>query len=253
MVSAPGKDGLRGFVDGALVTLGLSPCSIQFVDSQGARCSGAGRDITDVAVVGPTLAYATYSDRILRFDGGFWTQLGEPLPPPTTPPNFGQVRTSALWADATTLVIGTYEGQNEGFVYLVTSEGPPVLQTGLPVMGVTAAWGFGSQDIWVGGADGSLYHYDGAEWTLQGALPADGLGIRMWGIDGNLFMVTSSAFAWWDGTHLSTLESPGTNQAYKDLWGNSAKEVFLTILNYEEPGNTAFQVRWFDGSSVRRF
>ncbi|HEY5285253.1 MAG TPA: hypothetical protein VIM14_20835, partial [Polyangia bacterium] len=251
MVSTPGKDGLRGFVDGALVTMGVVPCSIQFVDGQGARCSGAGREMVDISIISANLAYAVYySDRILRFDGTFWTQLGDPLPLPAASA-VGQVRTNALWADATTMVIGTNEGLNEGFVYLVTSEGQPVLQTGLPVTGFTAAWGFGSQDIWVGGNDGSLYHYDGAAWTLRGTLATDGYGIiRMWGIDGNLFVVTSTELAQWDGTHLSILESLESHHLYRDLWGNSAKEVFVTILNYEDSSNPVFQARWFDGSSI---
>ena len=250
MVGAPGKDGLRGFVDGAFVTMGVSPCSIQLVDGQGARCSGAGREIVDISIVSANLAYAVYSDRILRFDGSFWTQLGDPLPQPATLAS-GHVRTNALWADATTMVIGTYEVQDEGFVYLVTSEGQSVAQTGLPMIGITAAWGFGSQDIWVGSSDGGLYHYDGAGWTLRGSLPADGAGIiRMWGIDGNLFVVTDSAFAQWDGTRLITLESLDGGRLYRDLWGNSAKEVFVTILNYADSNNRIFQARWFDGSSI---
>ena len=209
MVSSPGKDGLRGFVDGALVTMGLSPCSIQFVDSQGARCSGAGREIVDVSIISANLAYAIYySDRILRFDGSFWTQLGDPLPPPATLV-VGQLRTNALWADATTMV------------------------------------------IWVGGSDGSLFHYDGAGWTLRGSLTADGYGIiKMWGIDGNLFMVTSTEFAEWDGSRVITLESLGSDQLYKDLWGNSVKEVFVTLESYQDANNPIFQVRWFDGSSI---
>ena len=253
MVSSPGKDGLRGFVDGALVTMGLSPCSIQFVDGQGARCSGAGREIVDVSIISANLAYAIYySDRILRFDGSFWTQLGDPLPPPATLA-VGQLRTNALWADATTMVIVTNEDQDEGFVYLVSSEGQPVLQTGLPVTGFTAAWGFGSQDIWVGGSDGSLFHYDGAGWTPRGSLAADGYGIiKMWGIDGKLFMVTSTQFAEWDGSRVITLESLDSDRVYKDLWGNSAKEVFVTLENYRDPSNPAFQVRWFDGSSIHQ-
>jgi hypothetical protein len=251
--SGPGRAALKGFVDGPLVPLGVPPCSIQLVDGQGARCSGASREVADVAIVRADLAYAAYSDRILRFDGGFWTQMGDPLPPPEGSLSFGPVRASALWADASTMVIGTYETGTEGFVYLVSSEGQPVLQTGLPRVGFTSAWGFGSTDLWVGSSDGGLYHYDGSGWTQKASLTADGYGImRMWGSEGNLFMVTSTEFARWDGTSLMTLESLGSGVLYRDLWGNSGKEVFVTLVSYEDSKNPEFQARWFDGSSVHR-
>jgi hypothetical protein len=252
--SGPGRAGLRGFVGGALVPIGVSPCSIQLVDDQGARCSGASRDVADVAIIRADLAYAAYSNRILRFDGSFWTQLGDPLPPPDGPTPFGSVRTYALWADASTILVTTYETGTEGFVYLVSSEGTPVLQTGLPMVGFTSAWGSGSSDIWVGSADGGLYHYDGSSWTLKASMTADGSGIiRIWGVDGDLFMITSTELAHWDGTSLQTIESLGSGLYYKDLWANSAKEVFVTLVSFEDTDHREFQARWFDGSSVRRF
>ena len=252
--SGPEKAGLKGFVDGPLVPLGVPPCSIQFVDTQGAKCSGASRSVADVAILRTDLAYAAYSDRILRFDGTFWTQLGDPLPPPDVSLSFGSVRASALWADASTMVIATYETGIEGFVYLVSSEGTPVLQTGLPTVGFTAAWGFGGKDLWVGSADGGIYHYDGSTWILKASMTADGYGImRMWGTDGQLFMVTSTELGHWDGTSLETIESLGDGLLYRDLWGNSAKEVFVTLISFEDRDNRGYEARWFDGSSVRRF
>ncbi len=254
VASDPDRAGLKGFVDGALVPFGVLPCSIQLVDSQGAHCSGANESISDVATVGPNLAYAVYWDRILRFDGSMWTQLGDPLPSPDVL-TIGRVRSRALWADASTIVIATMEMQNEGYVYLISSEGTPALQTGLPVVGFTAAWGFGSKDIWVGSSDSRLYHYDGTDWSLKASFSDDGGWgiIKLWGSAGSLFVVTGTEFAQWDGTQVNTLESLSGSLYYKDLWGNSAKEVFVTLVNYEEGEHGTFEARWFNGSVVSQF
>ena len=39
---------------------------------------------------------------------------------------------------------------------------------------------------------------------------------------------------------------------YKDLWGNSAKEVFVTRYYWNDEECGAFQARWFDGAVVGR-
>ena len=239
--SGPGKVGVKGLANGPLFVYGVQPCWIQLVDGASVTCSGAARDIADVAMVDADLGYATYSDRLLRFDGSLWTQLGAPLPMASM--------TQALWADPSTILVAA----DRGTVYIVTAEGEPALQTGLPSVDFTAAWGFSAKDLWIGSRDGQLFHYDGATWSLVGAIAADGAGvIKLWGADGSLFAITATVFARWDGTRLATIETLGASVLYKDLWGNSPKEVFVTRYDWLDEECGAFQVRWFDGAVVGR-
>jgi len=241
LTDGTGRVGLKGFTDGMLLAYGFLPCSIHAVDSDGARCSGAARDIADVMPVRSDLAYAVYSNRILRFDGSLWTQLGDPLPAV----NGVDVSAYALWADSSAMAVGTLEG----FVFLLSAEGTPVRQTGLPTIGYTAAWGFGSADIWVGTKDGRLYHYDGAGWSLQASFSEKTRGIlKLWGSDGKLFVLTATELAEWDGTRMITLAT--SDWAYEDLWGNSANEVFVTLFTCGGDNSCTYQVRWFNGSVV---
>ncbi len=243
MTSGPGRIGLKGFTDGMLLAYGFLPCSIHAVDSDGARCSGAAKYIADVMPVRADLAYAVYSDRILRFDGSLWTQLGDPLPAVDGVDVFAY----ALWADSSAMAVVTLEGS----VFLLRAEGTPVLQTGLPTIGYTAAWGFGSTDIWVGTEDGRLYHYDGAGWSLRASFSEDSHGIiKLWGSEGKLFVLTATTFAEWDGTLMITLDTTKNRGVYEDLWGSSANEVFLTLFTCGDDGSCTYQVRWFDGSVV---
>lgn len=239
--------GLKGFQGGPLVVYGGSPYGIQLVDDQGAHVSGAGGG-SDVAVVGPELAYAIYSDRVLRFDGAFWTQLGSPLPPA------GQVNTRALWADSSVLVVAADAGR----VFVIRPDRPPVLQTGLPETDFTAVWGFGADDLWLGSADGQLFHYDGTRWTPKATLQGDCVGIRkLWGSEGELFVLSRSLFAKWDGSRIEVLASlPCDDTAeFQGLWGNSRREVFISLVDRSQaaPGCGPIQVRWYDGASVSPF
>ena len=74
------QGGLKGFANGPLVVYGGFPCGIQFVDGGSAECSGAAGFVADLSVVSTGIAYAVNYDRVLQYDGDFWTQLGAALP-----------------------------------------------------------------------------------------------------------------------------------------------------------------------------
>ncbi len=256
--------GLKGFVDGPLVlyegashegaVCGGHPCSIQFVDQNGASCSSAASQTSDVAVVSANLVYSIYLDRVLQFDGNYWTQLGGPLPSGGT----GSVR--AMWANASTIAVAADGGR----IYIIQPGQDPVVQTGLPDADFTAIWGFGASDIWAGNAVGQLYHYDGANWSLKASIPnssqdgsqnssgATGI-IKLWGSQGALFMISRTTLGKWDGANITVLDSlDGVSQYYQGLWGNSPSEVFVTLFDGESTVSDCgpFKARWWNGSVV---
>ena len=252
--------GLRGFVDGPLVVYegashdrgvcGSRTCSIQFVDQNVASCSSAASMTADVAVVSANLAFSLSRDRVLQFDGNYWTQLGGPLPSAGT----GSAR--AMWANASTIAIAADAGR----IYIIQPGQDPVVQTGLPDADFTAIWGFGASDIWAGNAEGQLYHYDGANWSLkaslqdssQGSSAAPGI-VKLWGSEGALFMISSATLGKWDGASITVLDSlDGVSQYYQGLWGNSPSEVFVTLFDGESTASACgpFKARWWNGSVV---
>jgi hypothetical protein len=252
LFGAPGV-GLKGFVNGPLIVYNargdVFSCPIEFIDGGVASCSGA-QSARDVAVVNSNLAYAVYQDRVLRFDGNFWTQLGGPL---TGGPGLTFFQQS-VWADASTIVAVA-----DGGVWVIPSGGDPVLQKGLPEVSFGAVWGFGASDIWIGNVEGQLYHYDGVAWSLKASIPGDCGGIyKLWGSEGSLFVLTRNLFGRWDGSGITTLSSLPCDaaarfeDAFEDLWGNSPSEVFVVLEN-RTPGIAGcgpVQVQWFNGSVV---
>ncbi len=238
--------GLKGFVNGPLVAYLGPSCPIGFVDGGVASCSGA-QPVDDVAVVNSNLAYAVYQDRVLQFDGNFWTQLGGPLPAAGAAPFLAR----SVWADASTIVVVG----DAGHVYVIPSGGDPVLQTGLPEVDFFAVWAFAASDIWIGSADGQLYHHDGVTWSLKASIPGNCGSIhKLWGSDGSLFVLTQSLFGRWDGSGITTLSSLACDltASFYDLWGNSPSEVFVVLEDRTHgiAGCGPAQVQWFNGSVV---
>lgn len=239
----PVSGGLRGIVDGPLIAFGILPCTIQLVDSTGAACSGAPSRAEAVAVVSPTLAYAVSDGEVLRFDGSLWTQLGDPLP--NIPSAKARPLARAIWADSSNVVVVA----NEGGVYFVDpASGQATLQDGLPGSPFGSVWGFGSKDIWIGSDAGELYHYDGNGWSLAWSSGNSPI-IRLWGSEGVLFAASWKTFGEWDGNRFVVLDST-TEGSYTDLWGNSPKEVFITVDRFHDEDCGPYQLRWFNGSVV---
>jgi hypothetical protein len=252
------QGGLKGFAGGPLIVYGAFPCGIQFVDHGKSECSGAAGFVSDISVVRADLAYAVNYDRVLIFDGDFWTQLGGPLP--------GVGWTSAVWADSSTVIVSAAGDASEGgsLVFKIESGAEPVLLPGLsPEIDPPAVWGFGASDIWVGGIRGQLVHYDGKEWSEMATIPYKGVGslnvsgangigrIKLWGKDGNLFAIAGNIFGQWDGARFKVLESLEGEAFFAGLWGNSPSEIFLAVQDPRSmTGCGPFRAHWFDGKRV---
>jgi len=250
------QGGLKGFANGPLVVYGGFPCGIQFVDGGSAECSGAASFVADLSVVSTGRAYAVNYDRLLQYDGDFWTQLGAALP--------AVGWTSAVWADSSTVVVTANETYGGGLVFRMDSGGDPLLLAGLPSqVEPLAVWGFGASDIWVGGSQGQLVHFDGAGWSEAATIPYNASGprsvsgtggigkIKLWGTAGSLFAIAGNVFGHWDGTQFKVIDSLTGDAFFAGLWGNSASEIFLAVHDGQNSAACGpFRLRWFDGKVV---
>jgi hypothetical protein len=251
--------GLKGFSNGPLIVYGGAPCGIQFVQGGTAECSGAESFIAGLSVASAERAYAASYDRVLQFDGDFWTQLGDPLP--------GVSWVQGVWADPSTIVAIAFPPYDNGVVFRLDPSGKAEKLAGLPAQIVPyAVWGFGASDVWVGGAQGELVHYDGTAWSQPGTIPYDGAGsrsvsgtsgigkIKLWGQGGKLFGVAGNVFGQWDGSRFKVLEALSGGAYFEGLWGNSPSEVFLAVhlVQSASPSKKCgpLQVHWFDGNVV---
>jgi hypothetical protein len=220
---------LVGFPDGDLVLGGDFSCGGALVLSGGQAHCTAGFVPADIFVVSNRLAYALAADRVLVYDGSLWTQFLEPL-------ESGGVRLAPwrVWADDTEVAAAMQTGE-----ILVSENGEPFAMRGrVPVDDEPGTflgpviWGFGGDDLWVGLRNGTLYSYDGANWSERAKVDdACGGGIRgIWGKDGLIYLHTEHEFIRWDGK-LEVLGDFPCTATIRAIWGSSASEVFLAVAN----------------------
>jgi hypothetical protein len=247
-VTGPAAPGLTGFVGTSafpFVVYGTSSCPIRFVDSTAAygTCYPASIHVTGVSVVSKQLVYAVYQDHVLRYDGLDWTHWGPALPGTS-------VQAQAVWANTDTVVVAANQGQ----VYLANG-GELHLQSGLPNEDYTAAWGFGSRDIWVGNDAGQLVHYDGSTWSATAQVDISCSGIRsLWGSKDTLYFTTEHAMGMIKGGAVQILHSYDCDSTTTVLgvWGNSNEEVFFATQDRTNINGCCAGVSllWYDGDSM---
>jgi hypothetical protein len=190
----------------------------------------------DVFVVNGALAYAVWGDKVVHWNGSVWSPLPVDVP-------FASSR-MRVWADEHELFLA---GPAATVVSLETG-GWRVHDPGV-LSDLTAIWGFGGDDVWVGSSVGQLLHFDGSSWTPIAWPNAEDDSecdrrspiTQMWGADGVLYFVTRSQFARWDGSRVDVLAHwPGTfvddrwcsgGMVPFALWGNSPTEVFLAVAD----------------------
>jgi hypothetical protein len=241
------RAGLRGRADGSLFAFGRFGCAIELIDDAGEHCSGAVPSVADLFAMGTSTPYATDGYYLLKYDGSIWTQVGERFPASDA----GMRPGYALWADASTVVVGGSNG------YIITVQDEKVV-TMLPTPGkadnITGVWSFGANDLWAATEGGDLYGYDGAQWTLKWKSAVGGAA-RLWGMAGHLFVVGYGQFAEWDGSTLrSLLPSEQADRQFTDVWGNSPTEVFATSVatSGAQIGScNAVELWWYDGTTAR--
>ena len=114
---------------------------------------------------------------------------------------------------------------------------------------LAAVWGSGPRDVWaVGGsslAKALLYHWDGAEWSLDDTLT--GSPNSVWGSGPNdVWAASSGGVLHFDGKAWSSAISDQT-RSFGPIWGTSAHDVWLASRQ-EGPGQPA-ELRHWNGSA----
>jgi hypothetical protein len=261
---------LGGFIDGWLVAslaqgtvYGFAP---GVVDTRWPELTSVAANLF---VVNEGLAYLSWQAgrdaRIVRWNGTAWSAIPAALP-------FSEAYQARLWADEDDLfVAGPY-----AILLSLASDGWVIHDAGT-IANFTSIWGFGGDDVWVGGAAGVLKHYDGVSWSgvdwpsrETPSTCVEQTSIHaMWGADGVLYFVTATQFARWDGTRVEVLGywpdrwvpdgTGGTCVAdlrLVALWGNSPTEVFLLVARPGAEPSTGYcndiaVLRW-DGMTMHR-
>jgi hypothetical protein len=234
-------------------------------------CLGAVPGVTNVFAVDGQHAFAIVSDRLLTLYGAYFTPYGT-LPAVPWPYAYH------LWADAQVPVVAAEGGK----VYVLDRPAttPMVLQ--IPDQAAaTSVWGFGRNDLWVGGEKGRLAHYDGASWTVMQTVQGNCATVSgLWGADHVLYVATDSYVGRWrDGTLDTVIDgpcaqdpesAPGTYEQViiAKIWGNSPTELFIALYERKEvlgtvPGGITVshvqpdscgeaRMYWFDGQRLGR-
>ena len=265
-------ENMTGIPGGPLLLYAGEYCGVTAFDGRTESCLAAVPGVTNVFVVDARRAFAIVDDRLLTLDGSYFTPYGSM---PVVPFPYGY----QLWADSQVAVVAAEAGK----VYLFDrpSADPQVLQIPDGVA-ATSVWGFGRDDLWVGGDAGRLAHYDGGSWTIVQAAQGSCATISsMWGADHVLYFATRSYVGRWSSGNFDTVidgpcdqnpESvPGIyEQVIIDkIWGNSPTELFIALYERKEhltpargggvtyddvPPDSCGEARlyWFDGQRLGR-
>ena len=200
----------------------------------------------DVFAVNAELAYACATVGLLRHDGSTWTRV---TPDSDCPGNH-------LWASEDAI----YVAGREGLVYSFSGDEWIPEETG-SFSDLSAIWGFGASDLWVGSYNGRLLHKDETGWMeMEWPQVEEGIEIvGMWGMDGILFFHTAAHLVRWDGTSFEVLGywpfGDYRHIQINAIWGNSLTELFLAVRDTDHPtaGCGTEYVLWWDGSEFHWF
>jgi hypothetical protein len=251
---ASGQLTLTGFDNGPLMLYGYGaydvltgqPCSLMLIDGDSRQCEPVD-GISDVHVVSSTLAYGVMNGTLIKYDGERWGPV--PAAAPT------QNALHAVWANDTSIMA---TGQQPGTIYSLRN-GTWFIEDTRTLDYFSAIWGFAANDVWAGTAQGSLYHYDGTTWTEiewpGGTCNAGSEIIGMWGSGGIVYFHTPTSIGRWNGTQAETIaewscDSSSVNATITSIWGNSATEVFFSVVDHSYPTNSCGStfVMYYDGT-----
>lgn len=103
------------------------------------------------------------------------------------------------------------------------------------VVDLTDIWGDDSDDIWVSGTLGSLWHFDGTDFEIVNipSKEADEDFLRIWGVNSSQVFVLSSKgniYYTGDGANFSQYKS-GVSWPLTEIWGKSVDDMYFAGEN----------------------
>jgi hypothetical protein len=238
---------LSGFWGGDLIIYN-DDCGISLVDRGGVRrCSASydelGESVLGVATVG-SAGYALVGEGLFTYDAPGWREFASVATP------FGS---GAIGAGQDLIVVAAYQQ----FVARGDAGGAFAVIQEVPVGDYTSVWVSGPE-IWLANTAGHLVRFDGQRWTTIDTGINEAIYGLWGGADGVLYFHGQQDFGRWkEGAVELFAIAPeqGGDIQFTSIWGNSANEVFLSVLDtsfrqYQCSG--VFMV-WFDGSEFHVF
>ena len=232
---------LTGFTGGPLVRYGTSPCGIEVMANGVFVCSAGVDQVTTVFTINQQIAYGSYANQPIAYDGARWTAWGNALSP-------SDDYILSLWASENTVAIGTSYGRV--YKYLNADPTQAVLLPGLPAARNLALWGFASDNLWVGNNDSQIYRYDGSSWSPVWTATDQCGAIRgMWGASNSLYFITDSLIGTIRNGQVEILMNYGCGGPIQvqSLWGNSVSEVFFALTDTSQPDCGRIKLLWYNG------
>jgi hypothetical protein len=257
---------LRADLDGASSPTGLIPigeslyvyggpgedrraCSLGAITGDAFECELRDAVIRDVTVVSPTLAYALHGTSTLRvFDGAKWSVHADAIP----------LEATALWADERQVVAVGADGN-----VMRLRDGTWNVENVGQTVPLTAVWGAGESELWVGTFGGALLHFDGSAWQEVAQLGGVTCSVRLpidhiFGVGSHVWVNTAAQLARWDGNALTSFGnwscSAVSSNRITNVWGSSESDVFVSVAgtDVQPPCGPAFFVH-YDGELFHRF
>ncbi len=259
-------DGITGY---ALLTVAAEAAAP--INMWALSTSGTTNGLHAVSVIGPADVWAVGGGgTALHFDGTSWNAV----PTPTTNTLYEVFAISAdnIYASGTYATLIHYDGAvwdtlprfgTSSYIFAMWGSSPEdffaVWDTGiyhydgsdwtrqatLPTT-TYGIWGTSSDDVWVVGANGMIYRYDGNSWNAVTS-PTDLRLREIWGTAPNdVFIVGDDEAAFhWDGSTWTPVDPGGLGlYDYEGVWGNTSTDMYIASEWISEG-----HVHHFDGAT----
>lgn len=262
--SAPATNQLSGFPSGPVVLLNyrsydFSP-SVAPADSVTFLATSTSTRSTFEPPLGASdAAFAVAAFGVLSAKGYVLIREGEPAAGSSVHRYFerswSQVdvipsAAQAIWASDARVLVAASDGIYESAV----SRGTFLPRVDAPSADYTSVWALTEDDVWAGTSHGELVHFDGQRWTVfesgtQGAIT------RLWGGDSEVFYMSDALLGRFKDGAAETLISTWAGARLWDVWGRSAREVFVTLTDAALANYRcgAKRMLWFDGVEFHSF
>ena len=103
-----------------------------------------------------------------------------------------------------------------------------------------AIWGSSATDVWVGGAGGSMVHYNGTSWSAPITLGSSDVG-GIWGTSSSDVYMVNRGGDIWHYNGLSWVKYTIAGDAFLGVWGSSKTDVWVVGADNSFTFNRVFQ------------
>ncbi|MCG8555439.1 MAG: hypothetical protein MJD61_09165, partial [Proteobacteria bacterium] len=191
---------------------------------------GINERVNDVAVIGPSEAYAVTDNAVYQFDGSAWQRLD-------VLDQRSKVQARAIWASSELVAVAANDQQ---IYFKPASARKFELQGGVPAGDYLSLWGHNARDIWAGTSGGQIVRYSQGKWTPEGWIDPPSTDCQMeykrdvlgmWGTRDVVYAYSERRVLRLSGREQKVASFCRRGTRSTDVKGRGSEEVFIAIVD----------------------